>query len=111
MEVVWALGEATCRATLEALNARSCRQRAYTTVMTTMSRLDGKGLLRRRRDGRTDVYAPVMSRDEYLAARARASVGALVEEYGELALVHFARQMERLDPERREQLRRLAGGE
>lgn len=111
MEVVWALREANCRATLEALNARHARKRAYTTVMTTMSRLDGKGMLRRRREGRTDVYAPVMSREEYLAARASASVGALVEAYGELALVNFARQMERLDPERRERLRRLAGGD
>lgn len=111
MEVVWTLGGTTCRTALERLNARSERQRAYTTVMTTMSRLDGKGMLTRRREGRTDVYAPVMSRDEYLTARASASVEALVEEYGELALVNFAREMERLDPERRERLRRLAGSE
>jgi hypothetical protein len=35
-------------------------------------------------------------------------VNQLVEEYGEVAPGHFARQMAELDPERRRQLQRLA---
>jgi predicted transcriptional regulator len=93
---------------LEALNGRTSKKRAYTTIMTIMSRLDRKGLLTRRREGKADVYVPALSRDDYLEARARAQVGALVDEYGDVALVHFARQMARLDPGRREKLRRLA---
>ena len=108
MELVWERGECNVRSVLEALNERSDKQRKYTTVMTTMARLDRKGLLIRRRDRRTDIYKPAMTRDEYLEARAAAEVGALVDIYGEAALVHFARQMDQLDPERREQLRRLA---
>lgn len=110
MEEVWRRAEATVRDVLEALNSSASRVRAYTTVMTVMSKLHSKGLLDRRREGKTDIYRPVMSREQYLQARARAEVGALVEEYGEVALVHFARQMAELDPERREQLRRLARG-
>ena len=34
--------------------------RAYTTLLTVMTRLDGKGLLVRRRAGRLDVYAPAL---------------------------------------------------
>jgi predicted transcriptional regulator len=108
MQLIWELGECNVRTVLEELNDRSGKQRKYTTVMTTMARLDKKGLLIRRRDGRTDIYKPAMSRDEYLQARAAAEVGALVDNYGEAALVHFARRMDQLDPERREQLRRLA---
>jgi predicted transcriptional regulator len=108
MEQMWRLGEATVRQVLEALNAGAKKPRAYTTVMTVMARLDTKGLLTRRRNGRTDVYRPVLTRDEYLAARARAEVGALVEEYGDLALVNFTREVQSLDKKRREQLRRLA---
>jgi predicted transcriptional regulator len=108
MEEVWRRAEATVRDVLEALNSSASRVRAYTTVMTVMSKLHSKGLLDRRREGKTDIYRPVMSREQYLEARARAEVGALVDEYGEIALVHFARQMADLDPERREQLRRLA---
>lgn len=108
MELTWELGEATVRSALEALNARADKPRAYTTVMTTMARLHGKGLLERRRDRRTDIYTPVMSRDEYLRARASADIQALVAQYGEVALVGFAREMSQLDPKRREQMRRLA---
>ena len=108
MDLVWELGEGNVRSALDELNRRSERQRKYTTVMTTMARLEKKGLLLRRREGRTDVYKPAMTREQYAEARAAAEVGALVENYGEAALVHFARRMDQLDPERREQLRRLA---
>lgn len=109
MEEVWRRGgELTVREVLAVLNARSAKERAYTTVMTIMRRLDDKGLLERRRDGKTDVYRPCMSRDEYLEARTNAEVLAVVEQYGEQALVHFAREMDKLDPKRRAQLRRLS---
>jgi predicted transcriptional regulator len=110
MEEVWARGEATVRDVQEALNIRSEKTRAYTTLLTVMTRLDGKGLLVRRRSGRLDVYAPALTRDDYFAARAEAEVSALVEDFGDLALAHFARHMDRLDPERLERLRRLAEG-
>jgi predicted transcriptional regulator len=108
MDEVWRRGPCTVRDVLDALNGRSDSQRAYTTVMTVMHRLDGKGLLRRERAGRHDVYAAVLSREEYAQARAGAEVGALVSEYGDVALAHFARHMSKLDPKRREQIRRLA---
>lgn len=109
MEEVWALGgEVNVRTVMDALNAHAEKERKYTTVMTIMSRLDTKGILTRRREGKTDMYAAVLSRGEYLEARAQAQVGALVEEFGDVALVHFARQMAEVDPKRREQLRRLA---
>ena len=108
MELMWELGERNVRSTLEELNRRSDKERKYTTVMTTMARLDKKGLLTRRREGKTDFYKPAMTREKYLEIRAAAEVGALVDNYGEAALVHFARQMDQLDPKRREQLRRLA---
>ena len=108
MEEVWRQGQTTVRAVLDALNAAGVKDRAYTTVMTTMVRLDTKGLVERSRVGKTDVYTPLLSREEYLEARAQAEVGALIEQYGDVALVHFARQMETLDSKRRQQLRRLA---
>jgi len=107
MEELWARDEATVHEVRDALNVRTDRVRAYTTVMTVMMRLAGKGMLRRRRAGRTDVYAATIGRDAYLEARAEAEVGAVIDEYGDLALVHFARQMERLDPGRRAELRKL----
>lgn len=107
MEQVWRGEEVTVRDVLEALNSGH-KQRAYTTVMTIMNRLDEKGLLRRRKRGKSHVYRPAMSREEYLEARAQSEVDGLVADYGDLALAHFARQLETLDPKRRRQLRKLA---
>ena len=108
MQEMWTLGEAPVRTVMDALNGRADKERKYTTIMTIMARLHRKGLLVRRREGKTDYYEPAMTRDQYLEARARQEVGALVDEFGDVALVHFARQMAELDPKRRDQLRRLA---
>lgn len=108
MDLLWQLGESNVRAVLDELNGRSRRERKYTTVMTTMARLDAKGLLVRRREGKTDFYKPAMTREHFLAARAEAEVGALVDQYGEAALVNFVRQVDRVEPEHLRQLRRLA---
>jgi predicted transcriptional regulator len=108
MDEVWRRGEATVREVQEALNGRGEKVRAYTTLLTVMTRLDGKGLLVRRRAGRLDVYSPAISREAYTRARAEAEVAGLLEDFGDLALAHFARHVERLDAQRLEQLRRLA---
>jgi predicted transcriptional regulator len=109
MEEVWRQGRpTTVREVMDALNRRGTKERAYTTIMTIMRRLDDKGLLRRERNQKTHIYSAAISRDDYLEARARAEVGALVDAYGDAALVHFARHVGQLDRKRREQLRRLA---
>jgi predicted transcriptional regulator len=110
MNEAWRHEELTVRELMERLNRRAKTPRAYTTYMTVMSRLDGKGLLTRRREGKTDFYRPTFSRDEYLVLRAQAEVQGLVREFGDVALAQFARQMDELDPKRLEELRRLARG-
>jgi predicted transcriptional regulator len=110
MEEVWRREPATVRDVMEALNQDAPKPRAYTTVMTIMDRLHTKGLLDRRSERNTYIYKPRLSRDEYANARAQTEVDALVREWGDVALVHFAKQMGTLDPKRREQLRRLARG-
>lgn len=108
MEAVWVRGEASVRLVLNALNQASGRERAYTTVMTVLTNLHRKGLVERKRHGRGYLYSPAMSREEYARARARQGVEALLHDYGDAALVSFAREVDRLDPDRRRALRRLA---
>jgi predicted transcriptional regulator len=107
MEELWRSGEAPVRAIMEALNQRTRKKRAYTTYMTIMARLHKKGVLVRRREGKTDFYVPSHDRDEYMALRARAEVEELVAQYGDVALSNFAQQMAGLDPARRRALQRL----
>ena len=108
MEEMWRRDQATVREVLDALNSGP-KERAYTTIMTIMSRLDKKGLLSRERDGKTDIYSTVLSRDAYRGERAQAEVDALVNEYGDLALAHFSEHVGKSDPERISQLRELRG--
>jgi predicted transcriptional regulator len=108
MEELWENGEASVRSVMEALNQRASKDRAYTTYMTVMGRLHTKGLLVRRREGKTDFYAPAYEREEYMGLRAGAEVEDLVAQFGDVALSHFAQQMASLDPARRRALQRLA---
>ena len=110
MDTVWDAEEASVREVMDALNRAAPRPRAYTTYMTILGRLHAKGLLTRRREGKTDVYRPVHTRAEYADLRAQAEVAALVETFGDVALGHFARQVSDLDPDRRAALERLARG-
>ncbi|MBB3050004.1 putative transcriptional regulator [Prauserella isguenensis] len=65
MEVLWARAEpATVRAVHEELADRGL---AYTTVMTVLTRLAAKGVVRRKRSGRAWLYAPAASREEHVA--------------------------------------------
>lgn len=108
MEEVWDREEASVREVMEALNAGVDKQRAYTTIMTIMARLDGKGLLARRREGKTNLYTARYTRDQHAGLRARAELDSIVDQYGELALAHIARQWAGLVPQRRRALQRLA---
>jgi predicted transcriptional regulator len=80
-------------------------QRAYTTVMTIVTRLCDKGLLERRRQGRGFVYRPALSKEE-LAARALRDVLADAED-PQAVLAHFVKDLE-ASPELLARLRALA---
>jgi predicted transcriptional regulator len=110
MEEVWRQGRTNVRTVMEALNKKRRKDRAYTTYMTIMARLARKGLLHREREGRTDAYWPRLTREEFQRARAKQEVSSLIDEFGEVALVHFAKEFDKLDPARVKALRRLARG-
>jgi BlaI family transcriptional regulator, penicillinase repressor len=62
MEALWARGEASIRDVLESLPAR--RRPAYTTVQTTVYRMETKGVLRRvRKVGNFHIFSATISRD------------------------------------------------
>lgn len=108
MNALWDMDEASVREVMDALNHAAERPRAYTTYMTILGRLSAKGLLARRRKGKTDFYSPVHSRAQYAELRAAAEVEALIDAYGDVALSHFARHMAGLDPQRRDALEQMA---
>jgi predicted transcriptional regulator len=102
MEAVWEAGPCTARAVAERLAGRDL---AYTTVLTVLGRLEGKGLLRRDRTGRAHTYAAVASREDHIALLMRSALGQADDR--EAALQHFARTV---TPDEAEALRRALEG-
>jgi predicted transcriptional regulator len=88
MDVAWRLGDATVRDVHGQLAAK--RTIAYTTVMTTMSRLASKGLLSRDTAGLAHRYRPAVSRDRYARSAVGDVLSWLLERYPEPAAAYFA---------------------
>lgn len=102
MEILWdAAGHLTPSQVSDALNNDALnkdRPLAYTTVMTILVRLFEKGRLDRERRGRAFAYRPLLSREEYAAARMSE---LLVETRDKpLALSYFVDGLKRGDRER-----------
>jgi predicted transcriptional regulator len=96
MDVLWdhgartpaAASGLTVRDVAEALRDRGP---AYTTVMTVLDRLAGKGMVRREHAGRAWSYRPAASREAYIA---RLMLDALdLAGSRDAALVRFARSV------------------
>jgi predicted transcriptional regulator len=81
MEVIWEQGPTTVSAVHKAL--RDTKDIAYTTVMTTMSRLAKKHLLTQDRSATTYVYTPALGRVEFQRYVITGVVSALLDDYGD----------------------------
>ncbi len=81
------------------------RPRAYTTVMTIVTRLCDKGLLERRRQGRGFVYRPALTKEQ-LAAKTLHDVLASADD-PHAVLAHFVEDLQ-ASPELLARLQALA---
>ncbi len=89
MEVLWAHdGPVSVRAVHAALDDRGL---AYTTVMTVLTRLANKNVVKRTRQGRAWLYEPAAGREAYVADLMLEAL-ELSGDRGS-ALVHFARSV------------------
>lgn len=105
--IVFEQEEATVGDVLEALATKG-RRPAYTTVMTVMSRLTERGVLRRSKAGRQYVYRPAADEAALVDAMTERAVDDLIGRYGSAALRQFAIRLKDLDPDLRAQLIELA---
>ena len=100
MDRIWtrAAPTVTVREVFDELAAE--RQIAYTTVMSTMDNLHGKGWLAREKDGKAYRYWPTVTREQHSARLMRDALDAGGR--AELILSHF---VEQISPEESERLR------
>lgn len=79
---------------------------AYTTVMTTMTRLAEKGILDRKRDGLAYVYTPAVTKDDFETAMVRRVLDGLMDDYEDETIDYIVDYLARRDPQRLKRMQR-----
>lgn len=88
MAVLWNLKNASVRAVVNRL--RKKREVAYTTIMTTMSRLYAKGVLKRHQDASgAYIYTPTEDKQDFLAHVSGNMITGLLNNFGDVAVAQF----------------------
>lgn len=105
MELLWQESPASVREIHRQLS--DGRDIAYTTVMTVMSRLADKGLLKRRQSGRAYLYAPAQSREEFCSETVGTVMKGLLGGFGEPVLSQFVDTVSAEDASKLDDLVRL----
>jgi predicted transcriptional regulator len=104
MNAVWdATEEASVEQVRQALE-ESGKKAAYTTVMTTMSRLHKKGLLARHMRGKAYFYTATVSRKELDSSVIKQVVDGLLKTFAEPAISYFVEALSETDPARLDSL-------
>jgi predicted transcriptional regulator len=107
MKVVWRLKEVSVREVYETLRER--RPVAYTTVMTMMNTLEGKGYLKKELDGRAFRYRPAVPERRVVTRMVKEFVERVFDGSTAPLLAHLVTSTD-LSDEEREELRRLIDG-
>lgn len=76
MQALWASDTPVPRAQLEERLTHT-HPMATTTLLTLLSRLSEKGFVRVDKEGRKSLYAPLVTREDYLAAQSRSFIQKL----------------------------------
>lgn len=97
MEIVWCNGQTCVRDVLKELKKR--KKIAYTTVMTVMSRLHEKGILKRKMNSSgAFVYEPISDKKTFIEKKSDKIIKSFFKEYGDTAIAKFLDVIETLDP-------------
>ncbi|NOK64439.1 MAG: putative transcriptional regulator [Chloroflexi bacterium AL-W] len=105
MQVIWQ----DERSTVKKVHRKLSQQRdiAYTTVMTTMTRLSEKGVLNRHREGLAYVYTPAISEDDFVTMVVQQVLDGLMEDYSDAAVDYMIDYLSRHNPGELRRLQRV----
>lgn len=104
MQAVWNYPAPVPRSRIEEAAAQS-RPMAQTTILTLLARLEKKGFLRIEKQGRSSVYTPLVSEEEYCAAQSRRFLDSVFK--GSVSAFANALCDKALTPEEIRELRRV----
>lgn len=103
MQLVWREKFTTVKKVHKVLQSE--RDIAYTTVMTTMTRLAEKGVLTRRRDGLAYIYTPAVTKHDFETMMVRRVIDGLMDDYEEETITYILDYLAERDPLRSEAVR------
>ena len=95
MDILWARPGSSIREVQTALEQD--KDVNFNTVMTVMNRLVDKGLLGKTQKGRTSLYQPVQSREDFMNDQSKELSQELVDEFGTLAVNHMLDALDEAD--------------
>jgi BlaI family penicillinase repressor len=104
MKVVWQLGSATVRDVYEEMLKH--RKVAYTTVMTMMKILEGKGFLKKSAGDRAYLYKPAQPKERVVGGMVKEFLNRVFNGSAKPLLVHLVENKQVTDDELQE-IRRL----
>lgn len=105
MEEVWRRGSCSVRDVYEELRLK--KKIAYTTVMTIMTRLAEKELLRKEKDGTAFIYHPAVSKEQFGREVTSQIIAGLVDGFGREALAQLVEEAGKVRPETLAELERV----
>ncbi|BDC54312.1 transcriptional regulator [Bacillus altitudinis] len=71
----------------------------FNTVMTVLNRLTEKGIVEKKTKGRSSIYNPVLTKEEFLNEQTKWITQGLMDDFGPLAVNHMVDAIESADPE------------
>ncbi|MBN1362048.1 MAG: BlaI/MecI/CopY family transcriptional regulator [Sedimentisphaerales bacterium] len=106
LQLLWQLGEATVQQTCDRLPRR--RKIAYATVQTLLRRLENKGYITHRTEGKAHVFLPVAKREDVIKRSVSDFVNRL---FGgdPIPLMHYLAEHGKISADDIEELKRLVG--
>ncbi len=100
MEAVWGAAGPVCVDDVREALAAGGKDAAYTTIMTTLSRLYSKGLLAREQQGKAYYYTPRVSRRELTSGVTKQVIDSLLTTFAEPAMAYFVEALGADHPEK-----------
>ena len=107
MEAVWNAESAVSVEDVRTALAKSGKEAAYTTIMTTLGRLYTKGLLAREMHGKAYLYTPRVSRRELTTNVTKHVIDGLMSAFAEPAMAYFVEALSDDDPAKLDALAKM----
>lgn len=95
MDILWNDVEMTIKDVQQVLDQEKLTN--FNTVMTVMNRLVDKGILQKRTEGRSSLYKPVLSREDFLNTQSKEMTNVLMDEFGNVVVSHMLDALEDVD--------------